>query len=92
MYINSSSTDARVNWFQMLKNIKKQHKVYRIASKHGDAVLLSQEDYESLLESIESIPHTQTNKVNKRVNKSKKEQSYSLKIVYLKRNKNINGG
>ncbi len=77
----------------MLKNIKKQHKVYRIASKHGDAVLLSQEDYENLLEGLEAIHNAHLSKGKKTGKKTKNnDQSYSLKIVYLQRNKNTNGG
>jgi antitoxin YefM len=48
-----TATAARSCWFSMLKNIKKSHRVYQIASKEGDAVLLSKEDYDSLLETLE---------------------------------------
>ena len=53
-----TATDARNNLFKLLKGLTKQHRAYRITSKEGDAVLLSEEDYDSLMETLEllSIP------------------------------------
>ena len=53
-----SATDARREFFDLMKRAAKGHRVYRIRHRKGAAVLISEEDYESLLESLEllSIP------------------------------------
>ncbi len=53
-----TATDARRELFDLVKGATHKHQVYRIHHRSGDAVLLSEEDYESLLESLEllSIP------------------------------------
>ena len=53
-----SATDARKEFFDLVKQANEGHQVYRIRHRKGAAVLMSEEDYESLLESLEllSIP------------------------------------
>ncbi len=53
-----TATNARSRWFTMLKTLKKSHRIYEITFKEGNAVLLSKEDYEELLETLEllSVP------------------------------------
>ncbi len=53
-----TATKARQNLFDVLRKSIKGHTPIQITSKSGDAVLMSKEDYESLLETIElmSIP------------------------------------
>ena len=78
-----TATDARKNWFEMLKGLAKGHKIYRIASKEGDAVLLSEEDYESLLETLEILS---VRGMLKSIRQAKKEiregKVYSMKEVF----------
>ncbi len=78
-----SATTARSKWFKMLKDIKKTHRVYHITSKDGDAVLLSGEDYENLVETLEllSIPGMakSINQANKEIKEGK---IYSMKEVF----------
>ena len=50
-----TATEARQNLFQLVKRSVKGHVPIRIASKEGDAVLISEEDYESLLETLELL-------------------------------------
>lgn len=50
-----TATDARDDWFSLLKNSVKGHRVYRITAKEGGAILLSEEDYENLLETLELL-------------------------------------
>jgi antitoxin YefM len=47
-----TATKARQNLFQLLKKSVKGHVPVKIAFKEGDAVLISEEDYESLLETL----------------------------------------
>ena len=53
-----TATEARQNLFKLVKKSVKGHVPVRISSKEGDAVLVSEEDYEGLLETLEllSIP------------------------------------
>ena len=53
-----SATDARRAFFDLVKRATEGHRVYRIRHRKGSAVLMSEEDYESLMETLEllSIP------------------------------------
>ena len=50
-----TATKARKELFTLLKRSIRGHRQFRITHKAGDAVLLSQEDYESLLETLELL-------------------------------------
>lgn len=53
-----TATEARQNLFKLVKKSVKGHVPVRISSKGGAAVLVSEEDYEGLLETLEllSVP------------------------------------
>jgi antitoxin YefM len=53
-----TATEARKNFFDLIKNSNAHHQTYHIHHPKGAAVLLSEEDYESLIETLEllSIP------------------------------------
>jgi antitoxin YefM len=53
-----SATKARAQLFDLVKRTNAAHEIYRIHHRSGDAVLISEEEYESLVETIEllSIP------------------------------------
>ena len=53
-----NATKARSNLFNLIKRIVKGHRQIKITSKEGTAVLLSEEEYENLLETLHllSIP------------------------------------
>jgi len=50
-----TATEARKELFTLLKRSVRGHRQYRITHRQGDVVLLSQEDYESLLETLELL-------------------------------------
>jgi len=78
-----TATDARNNWFELIKKSIKGHKIFRITSKEGGAVLLSQEDYESLLETLELLSQPGMLKGVKRAKKEIKEnKTYSMKEIF----------
>lgn len=58
MQTHLTATEARNNFFDLIKNTHKHHQAYHIHHPKGGAVLLSEEDYESLIETLEllSIP------------------------------------
>ena len=50
-----TATHARQHLFEVLKKSIKGHAPVKITSKAGDAVLVSEEDYESLIETLELL-------------------------------------
>ncbi len=50
-----TATEARRELFNLLKRSTRRHEQFRITHKGGEAVLLSQEDFESLLETLELL-------------------------------------
>ena len=50
-----TATQVRQNLFVVLKQSIKRHTPIRITSKTGDAILVSEEDYESLIETLELL-------------------------------------
>ena len=50
-----TATAARQDFFHLVKKSVKGHVPVRITSKDGDAVLISETDYESLLETLELL-------------------------------------
>ena len=78
-----TATAARAKWFSVLKNLKKTHRHYRISSKEGDAVLLSQEEYEGLIEILELLSTPGMAKSIKQANKEIKQgKTYSMDEVF----------
>ena len=53
-----TATEARQNLFKLVRKSVKGHVPVKITSREGDAVLVSEEDYEGLLETLEllSVP------------------------------------
>ena len=53
-----NATKARSDLFNLIKKIVKGHRQVKITSKEGTAVLLSEEEYENLIETLHllSIP------------------------------------
>ena len=53
-----TATEARQQFYQLLRRSVKGHVPVKITSKNGDAVILSEGDYEGLLETLEllSVP------------------------------------
>lgn len=78
-----TATKARSHWFELVKQSTKSHRMFRIRSKDGDAVLLSQEDYDSLLETLELLS---TPGLLKSIQKARKEikegKTYSMQEVF----------
>jgi antitoxin YefM len=77
-----TATDARRELFDLVKGATRKHKVYRIHHRSGDAVLLSEEDYESLLETLEllSTPGFWQS-MRRSVRQMKKGETFSLNEV-----------
>ena len=54
----SNITNARNNLFELVDEVIEKNEVYRITSKKGSVVLLSEEDYSGIMETLylTSIP------------------------------------
>ncbi len=82
---NITATEARSTFFNLVKTTIKTRKEYRITSKEGNAVLLSEDDYESLLETLELLS---TPGFLKSIRQAKKDikagKTYSLDEVFGK--------
>lgn len=50
-----TATQAREDLFNLVRKSVKGHVPVKITSKEGDVILISQEDYESLLETLELL-------------------------------------
>ena len=50
-----TATEARQQFYQLLRKSVKGHVPVKITSKDGDAVILSEADYEGLLETLELL-------------------------------------
>lgn len=47
-----TATDARAHLFEILRDSLGKHKQFRVPYKKGSVVIMSEEDYESLLETL----------------------------------------
>jgi len=50
-----TATEARKDLFNLLHRSAREHRQFRITHKGGAAVVLSEQDYESLLETLELL-------------------------------------
>ena len=47
-----TATDARRSFFELMKGVSQKHEIYHISYKEGAAVLVSEEEFESLQETL----------------------------------------
>ena len=77
-----TATEARQRFFALLKSAARGHRVFHITHNEGDAVLLSQDDYDSLIETLELLS---TPGVAKSIRQARREiargETYSLEEV-----------
>lgn len=50
-----TATTARREFFDLVKGAAEGHRIYRIQHRRGTAVLISEDDYEGLLETLELL-------------------------------------
>ena len=50
-----TATAARKGFFELLKGANERHEVYHIRHRNGDAVLMSEEEFDSLMETLELL-------------------------------------
>ena len=78
-----NATEARDDLLTLLRNSVKGHRIYRITAKEGGAILLSEEDYENLLETLELLSTPGMLKSIRRARRDiKEEKVYTMKEVF----------
>lgn len=50
-----TATDARKSLFDLLRGASERHEIYHIRYRQGDAVLMSEAEYESLIETLDLL-------------------------------------
>ncbi len=80
-----NATKARKDFFDLIKDTIDKHRVFRIHHRRGDVVLMSEEEYESLYETLEllSIPGFRES-IARSVKQMEKGDTYSLEEVFRK--------
>ncbi|MCK5305592.1 MAG: type II toxin-antitoxin system Phd/YefM family antitoxin [Candidatus Omnitrophica bacterium] len=78
-----TATDARKGFFDMIKGATKKHRIYHIHHKNGDVVLMSEEEFDGLRETLEllSIPGFRKS-IAESVKQMKKGETVSLDEVF----------
>ncbi len=71
--------------FRLIERAIKDHRFYRIMSKHGGAILLSEEEYENLVETLDllSVPGL-VKSVRKARQDIRKGRTHSVEEVFGK--------
>ena len=78
-----NATQARKEFFDLIKDAVRKHKIFRITHREGEAVLMSEEEYESLQETLEllSVPGFAAS-IRKSLREIKKGETYSMREVF----------
>lgn len=78
-----SATRARTGFFDIIKKVLRRHEPLRISHKDGDVVVMSEEDYDSLIETLEilSAPNFRK-KFQKSKQQIKKKQLVPMSDVF----------
>jgi antitoxin YefM len=50
-----TATDARREFFDIVKGATDKHQIYRIDHRHGSVVLMAEDDYDSMIETMELL-------------------------------------
>ncbi len=78
-----TATDARREFFDVVKGATDKHQIYRIHHRRGSVVLLSEEDYDSMIETMEllSTPGFRQS-LKKSVEQMRKGETVSFEEVF----------
>ena len=78
-----TATDARRDFFEIVKGATEKHQIYRILHRKGPVVLLSAEDYDNLIETLNllSMPDF-TKRLKESVNQISKGETFSMEEVF----------
>ena len=78
-----TATDARREFFDVVKGATDRHQVYRIHHRRGSVVLMAEDDYDSLMESMELLSTPGFRRTLKRsVEQMRKGETLSVEEVF----------
>jgi len=78
-----TATDARRDFFEIVKGATEKHEIYRIQHRKGPVVLLSAEDYDNLIETLELLSTKDfTKRLKQSIEQVKKGETYSMEDVF----------
>ena len=80
---NLNATDARKGFFDLIKDVIRKHRVYHIHHREGDVVVMSEQEYAALQETLEllSIPGFRES-IARSVDQMKSGQTYTMEDVF----------
>ncbi len=83
MKSNITATDARRRFFEIVKGATEKHQIYRIQHPKGSVVMLSEEEYDNLVETLElqAIPGL-LKSLNRSVDQMNGGETYSMDEVF----------
>ncbi len=83
MKSNITATDARRRFFEIVKGATEKHQIYRIQHPKGSVVMLSEEEYDNLVETLElqAIPGL-LKSLNRSVDQMNDGETYSMDEVF----------
>lgn len=83
MLSHLTATEARKHFFDLIKKSNKHHQTYHIHHPAGAAVLLSETDYDSLMETLEllSIPGFRES-LKKSAKQVRAKKTFSMEEVF----------
>ena len=81
--VSLNTTQARKGFFGLVRNVARKHHVYHIRHREGDVVVMSNQEYEALQETLEllSIPGFRQS-IARSVKQMKTGQTYSMSQVF----------
>ena len=80
-----SATKARTEFFDLIKDTINKHKTFHIHHRQGDVVLMSEDEYENLQETLDllSVPGFRES-IKKSMKQIEKGETYSMDDVFGK--------
>ncbi len=80
-----NATNARKDFFEIIRSAVNEHKVYHIQHKKSATVLMSEEDYEALIETLELLSQPGFMKsLTKSVKQAASGQTFSMQDIFGK--------
>ena len=53
--IGLTATDARKTFFELIRAATEKHEIYRVRHRSGNVIIMSEEEYDSLLETLDLL-------------------------------------
>ncbi|MBW2612723.1 MAG: type II toxin-antitoxin system Phd/YefM family antitoxin [Deltaproteobacteria bacterium] len=78
-----TATDARRDFFEIVKGATEKHEIFRIQHRRGPVVLLSAEDYDNLIETLELLSTQDfSQRLRQSIDQVHKGETYSMEEVF----------